>query len=359
MMLLPLPQALADARALLATRDPRGAVALLAPHMSPAQAQKATIDDLVLLQTLAEAHLDASGAPPAENDDEGGMTEDEFDDQMHAQIAYELFLRAAQVDDKAGSKGGYEKFLWLGQLSGGQDAVKWFRVGCDALRTRITRAAEKPGNEDEVRMLRRKLCDALCSTVEIWMTDLCMEPEAEVTCEKLVAEALMVDDTHSESHATLASVRISQQRLADARIAVQRAWELYCDAYPDTDATPEEQVAQLGALKTLARLGLETEHSELAADASRRMLALDEDIAEAWYLLGLAQNSAGIDAAAESFQQALELLEAAAGEDEDAAEMLADVRQRLAGVCTEGGGGVDGMEEDDEDAWLDEIEEEE
>jgi cytochrome c-type biogenesis protein CcmH/NrfG len=59
-----------------------------------------------------------------------------------------------------------------------------------------------------------------------------MEPEAEQNCDQLLALALQIDPSNPEVLQCLASVRMSQQREADAKDLVLRAWSLWKDLPP-------------------------------------------------------------------------------------------------------------------------------
>ncbi|KAK9241380.1 hypothetical protein V1525DRAFT_392985 [Lipomyces kononenkoae] len=345
-------QAIASAKGQLQNRQPYEALSTLAAY------QTSHPDNIEILQVLAESHLEISALP------------DEPNGESHAESAYNYFKRAADLDSNHGSKGdSYEKYLWLGQLSGGHDAVKWFRIGCDRLRKELS---NEHTTEDKKVILKKKLCDALCSSIEIWMTDLCMEPEAESTCESLITESLMVDSNHQESYTTLASIRISQQRNSDARVALQRSWDLYCDSVgaDKSDQTLSEdgadEVAQISSLKTLTRCCIETELFPVAEAACKRILDLDEEIAEVWYLSGLvaAQQYAKsgdvsqLKSAYENFQAGLELIESGLEEPEELKEELikcvTEAERQLLGGAETGLKGEDvGGEEPDDGEWLD------
>ncbi|KAK9389758.1 hypothetical protein V1515DRAFT_594428 [Lipomyces mesembrius] len=345
---------IATAKDQLQRRQPYEALSTLSPY------QTSDLDNIEILEILAQSHLEISALA------------DEPNGESHAENAYNYFIKAAQLDHDHGSRGGYEKYLWLGQLSGGYDAVKWFRIGCDGLRKDLS---SEQMTEDRKVTLRKKLCDALCSSIEIWMTDLCMEPEAESTCESLIAESLMVDSNHQESYSTLASIRISQQRNSDSRVALQRSWDLYCDsvAADKTDRTLSEdgldEVAQISALKTLTRYCIETELFSVAEAACKRILDLDEEIAEVWYLSGLvaAQQYAKsgdinqLHSAYEAFQAGLELIENGSEDPEELKEELmkciAEAEIQLSGTeAGTNGNDRSAKEGEEEQDWLDILE---
>ena len=45
--------------------------------------------------------------------------------------------------------------------------------------------------------IRRQLCGAYCSVSELYLTDLCCEPNAEQNCESALQTALELDDPQS------------------------------------------------------------------------------------------------------------------------------------------------------------------
>jgi len=211
--------------------------------------------------------------------------------------ARECFLRAAEIDEDGDvdedSGGGAEKFLWLAQLSeeGGKESVGWFERGAAALRRQIQGIIESSrtgvdGNGGQIlEMLlegkRRKLAMVLCGIVEVYMTDLSWEEDAEQKCEKLVTEATMVAPEVAEPWQTLASVRISQMRMEDARASLRRSLDLWKDLLPE-----DEMVPDFPTRVSLARLLLEAEMEEEAIEVLERLVSEDDSSVEVWYLGG-------------------------------------------------------------------------
>lgn len=198
-----------------------------------------------------------------------------------------------QVPETMG--GGAEKFLWLAQLceEGGKQSVEWFERGAKALQVEI--AALEGGSmpnldEESLLMMRvekkRKLANALCGIVEVYMTDLSWEDDAEARCESLITEALTVEDeTSPEVLQTLASVRLSQERKEDAQAALKRSIEGWTDLEPEDPAVPD-----FPTLISLSRLLMEAEMEHDAMDVLNRLVQEDDESVEAWYLGGWCQH---------------------------------------------------------------------
>jgi tetratricopeptide (TPR) repeat protein len=214
--------------------------------------------------------------------------------------AREYFLMAVNIDSEGEVSedlgGGAEKFLWLAQLSedGGEDSVGWFERGATTLRWQIQQLLEthsKKGGaasaaasaelESILEEKRRKLATALCGVVEVYMTDLSWEEDAEQKCEALVTEATMVAPGFADPWQTLASVRISQIRLEDARAALTRSLDLWKDLSPEDSAVPD-----FPTRVSLARLLMEAEMEDEAIEVLERLVGEDDSAVEVWYLGG-------------------------------------------------------------------------
>lgn len=205
--------------------------------------------------------------------------------------ARKYFMRAAAIDDDGTTGeelgGGAEKFLWLAQLSeeGGEDSVGWFEKGAGSLRIQIQALLDRKKldaeSEAALEEKRRKLAVALCGVVEVYMTDLSWEEDAEQKCEALVTEATMVAPGFAEPWQTLANVRISQSRLEDARAALKRSLDLWKDLPPENPEVPD-----FPARVSLARLLMEADMDVEAIEVLERLVGEDDSSVEVWYLGG-------------------------------------------------------------------------
>lgn len=213
------------------------------------------------------------------------------------QDAYKLLEKAVQFDPQ-GERGGSEKFLWMGQLAGDRLGLQYYEKGIDILKKQINQAGNHKLNTDEVKFKRKKISDALCGMVEIWMTDLCMEPEAEQQCENNITEAMLIDETNPETWNVMSSIRISQQRNDDAKSALQKSWDLYHDQL-NTDftnslnttstKTQEQQQLLIPSLVRLAQNSVEMELLQNVIEITAEIQRLDDQVPECYYLHGLAR----------------------------------------------------------------------
>lgn len=202
--------------------------------------------------------------------------------------AREYFTKAADLDPDASvseeAGGGADKFLWLAQLceQGGRESVAWFGKGAAVLRREIAGLEEEGGVDDAtLDMNRQKLANALCGAAEVYMTDLSWEEDAEERCEALVTEACAAAPDDPEPLQTLASVRISQHRMEDARSALGRSMALWVEMPADDPRIPD-----FPTRISLARLLMEAKMEERSLDVIERLVADDDGSVEAWYLGG-------------------------------------------------------------------------
>jgi hypothetical protein len=86
--------------------------------------------------------------------------------------ARECFLEAvrrrenvAEQNIEAGEEG---KFLWLGQLSSEEEAVKWYNRGVDTLLQLVGTIA----GDKQRKPIHQKISEVYCSLIELYLTDL-------------------------------------------------------------------------------------------------------------------------------------------------------------------------------------------
>lgn len=200
--------------------------------------------------------------------------------------AKEAFLAAIALDTE-GVHDGAEKFLWLAQLNeeGGAESVRWFQKGVEVLKREIneleSKLVKKPEIKDALDEKKLKIANALCGVAEVYMTDLSWEEDAESRCEAAVTEALLVAPESPEPLQTLASIRISQTRVDDAKAALARSMSLWTDLEPDDPKIPDYST-RISLSRLLMEAGMEDE----AIEVLERLIGENDESVEAWYLGG-------------------------------------------------------------------------
>lgn len=260
-------------------------------------------DNPIYLQTLGEAYL--------ENSD--------------VESAYTVLSRACDLDPIA--EQGVEKFFHLGQIIGGADGIELLEVGvarllkqAQSLQSLIAEEISIDDIDDGIKILLRaygtedkigeyissKITQGISAIIEIWMTDLCMLPQAEQECEKLIKTLIDMCDENPETHSIVASVYISQQKLEDAKSEISKSWKLFQEKKQnlediansnnniDADEIEMIYIEMYELLVTLAKYATECGMFELAADISSSARDINEDGIEALYVEGFANYLAAL-----------------------------------------------------------------
>lgn len=279
------------ASALLQSSQPEKALELLAPHAEAKQ------DDVIYLQSFGETLLENN----------------------QVETAYQVLARACELDPEALK--GIEKFLYFGQIIGGQDGINYIDIGLRRLQEQLDIINGNAEVNDEILIelgkiyqtreeistyLIKKFNQGIFAEIEIWMTDLCMEEPAESQCDSLINKSIELDSQNPEAWSLLASIRISQQRPEDAKIALSKSWDLFQERKARLEESREnndntegeeeqdgfdvsmEYVELLQPLLTLSKLAIELELYEIAIQSASSCQDINETLLESYYYEGLA-----------------------------------------------------------------------
>lgn len=201
-----------------------------------------------------------------------------FVEQGQPANARTAYTKAIELDTGAETDVGFEKYLYMGQLAedGGDSAIAFYKKGVKRLIGAISKLPES-----EQATLRNRLASAYSAMAELYMTDLCMNDNAEESCEKYVTNALLADDKSSEALQTLASMRLSQTRIEEAKKALSDSISIWQDQTLGDIGFPS-----YSSRVSLVRLLLECEMTEDAMLVLQQLEREDDQAVELWYLYG-------------------------------------------------------------------------
>ena len=320
-------------------------------------------------------------------------------------------LAAQTCESKAGL------YLYLGQLSMGADALTALRIGVRELKRTLsildrlvaakdneTNGMDVDGEDDSSNLkkfkveTKRQLCAALCSISELYLTDLCEEPDAENACEAALTEALEIDESaQTESGSfqneigpsppdalqTMANLRLSQSRNSDALDCILKAYDrmkVGCEAMSglvglakdDNEEVREakaRELLELDAASTLPEYSFRLQTSKILLECSSliennnskeicsesaiqvlgSLMAENDEVIEVWYLLGCAFMSCtkpNRDSSRHYWENAIEMLtkskEQMKGSGDDVACELEVIQTQLEEVTKK----LSGLEEE-------------
>lgn len=205
-----------------------------------------------------------------------------------ARAQYELAVKI----DPNGALVSAEPYLQLAQLceEGGQKSIEYFDKAIEVMRNELDvldddDAMAMEETREIVDARRSKVADALCAMTEVYMTDLSWETDAEQRCDQLVTEAVAVcpESLSAGVLQTLASVRISQERVEEARRILAQSLTLWKDIPVDIEHPSRPDFA---TRVSLVRLLMEVEDEEQAMIVLDGLVKNDDQSVEAWYLGG-------------------------------------------------------------------------
>ena len=201
------------------------------------------------------------------------------------------------------------KWMLLGQLSFGAAAVNAFNRGLIILKSEMmaettTSSSSSSSTSPSKLILRRRVSDAYCSISELYMTDLCDEPDAETLCDEAACAAREVDDKNAEAWARSASLRLCQSKPGEADDFMARALSILraLDAAEDDEEEEKSEslTAATGSISfsrdfrlDTSRICMEMERYDDAAFLLDRLLGEDDTDMETWFLAAEAALLAG------------------------------------------------------------------
>jgi len=205
-------------------------------------------------------------------------------------------LRVLNISLKLAPESGPIKFLNLAQLHEGKEALNYYNKAIELLNKQ-----KKVSSREEVEQLNEKLVASFCAVAEIYMTDECMREDAEEKCEEHLKNALAIQPNNTEALQLMASFKISQQNNEEALQFLQTSLLSWNKLDPE-DRPPYEFRLQT------AKLFIEVEGYENAAEVLEMLLEEYDGNAEVWYLLGLVETYSDPESALENLNKAREIL---------------------------------------------------
>lgn len=216
--------------------------------------------------------------------------------------AKQVFLRAVALSPEE----GHSKYMYLGQVHSGMEAVQYFSKGIEAMLNALEKqttpaAAAAAISLDDPGVTNKDISVAFCSIAEIFFTDLCMDDGAAEKCKEAIDKALQYDPENPEALQLMASYLFSIEKTQEGKEFLMRSVAAWLPSMQKkTDQTPCEKQgdgAQDGdslenvfppyeSRITTTKLLIEAEEYELATEILESLLEEDDEVVQVWYLLG-------------------------------------------------------------------------
>ncbi|XP_023148925.1 uncharacterized protein si:dkey-12j5.1 [Amphiprion ocellaris] len=211
------------------------------------------------------------------------------------QKAKGAFLRAVELSPED----GHSKYMYLGQIHTGKEAVDYYTRGIQVLLSALEKqetttpagAAALPDENSELPTAK-DVSVAYCSIAEIYLTDLCMEEGAADKCREFIERALQYHHDNPEALQLMASYLFSTERNQEGKEYLLKSVGMWLPAQKQSAAssTTEEDVQNdippYESRITTSKLLIESEEYETAVDVLEGLLEEDDEVVQVWYLSG-------------------------------------------------------------------------
>lgn len=196
---------------------------------------------------------------------------------------------------------GFSKYMTLGQLMEGAEAVKCYQTGIELmLKEKESKQAQEvvaACRGDDQSVTDQDISSAYCAIAEIYLTDCCFDESAEEKCGEFVNKALTSDPENAEAWQVKANWLMSRDQKEDAKEAIKKSISLWLPKLQAADegTSPEEEFdpVEMCPLPYTARVQsgkilIELEEYDEATDCLETLLDEDDEVPDVWYLLGWA-----------------------------------------------------------------------
>lgn len=204
------------------------------------------------------------------------------------QKAKGAFLRAVELSPDA----GHSKYMYLGQIHTGQEAVDHYTRGIQVLLSDLNKhmpaqaAAAASSHEGPALPTVKDVCAAYCSMAEIYLSDLCMEEGASDKCRECIEKALQYHSDSPEALQLMASYLFSTERNQEGREFLLKSVTLWLPGHKHNAADAQSEIPPYESRITTAKLLIESEEYEMAVDVLEGLLEEDDEVVQVWYLSG-------------------------------------------------------------------------
>eukprot|EP00126_Sphaerothecum_destruens_P012821 Sdes_comp21949_c0_seq1m20492 len=192
----------------------------------------------------------------------------------HADEAFQCLMKAAKLYPET----GHSKFLYLGQLTDGQESLGFYNQGIHLISVKLSQ--NNLLEDAQRKQLVQDFVSALCAAADIFMTDLCFEPNADSECFALIQRALEAQPDSYEALQTQANYLISKEKPEEALMAIHKSFSLWMHPDSTLDAPPS-----IPFRITTAKILIELQEKDKAFEVLEALLKEDDEIIEVWYLM--------------------------------------------------------------------------
>lgn len=197
----------------------------------------------------------------------------------NADSAKQYYMKAVAIQPTD----GHVKYLYLGQLTEGLESVGFYNQAVEIMKGLVT--------EDETSGVGyRDISNVYCSLAELYMTDCCMEENAEHECEKACQQALQLDAENPEAFLAMCNFMLVKGNVEEAKNMSMKVYELWDSLTKNnTDDTIVELISYESRM-TLLKILIEVDLCDKVETLGVQLLEENEDDIRIWYYIGLSKS---------------------------------------------------------------------
>ncbi|RNA35938.1 putative assembly chaperone of rpl4 [Brachionus plicatilis] len=205
---------------------------------------------------------------------------------------------------------GFSKYMCLAQLSSGIEAVNFYKKGVELMLIEFNKqsgdtnqpsTSKQDEDNDTNSVTKLDISTAFCSIAELYLTDLCMEEDAENLCKFYLDKSIEYDCTNPETLQLLASYWLSKDEMDQAKKFILDSVENWlpkyleaCECGPLTDPSQAITLSYDSRINT-ARILTEVEEYDKAVTVLEQLVEEDDEVIYIWYMLGWVNYCKGED----------------------------------------------------------------
>ena len=173
---------------------------------------------------------------------------------------------------------GHVKYLYLGQLTEGREAVQYYEKGVDLMKSELEFQKNNQNSEENLKVLTNSdVASVYCSLAELFMTDCCMADDAEEQCEKYSKLAVETDEKSLDAAVGMCNLLLNQCKMDDAKTAIEKAFDLWSNQSKEINEEAIPEAMSYEARVTLIKLLLEVECPDKVSVIVDQLIEENED----------------------------------------------------------------------------------
>lgn len=186
------------------------------------------------------------------------------------------------------------KYLNFAQMLTSFESLQMYNKGVQVLETDAESYKKGLRHEDSA-LATKQIATAYASLADLYMTDLCDEPNAEAKCEESLQKALEKEPDNMDALQSLGNLRMVRNKDGEAKVHLGKVYQKMMrlkeneSAIGNIEANASQKVEHLPSIDfrmQTARLLVELEEFKKGVKILDTIITEEDEHVETWYLLG-------------------------------------------------------------------------